>query len=640
MKERQNKFHKNISFFGAFSVALSLVFLATVYVQGQTMATPLASEETKEENASVHGITFPVSELGNCASKNKCKNYCDNAEHMNACIAFAKDRGLMTEKDSARAEKFTKHVLEKTSPGGCNTPRSCELYCSNISHLDECTAFAEKNGFKDEHYEQGKKIQTFLKRGGTTPGGCQTKEECQTYCGDFNHAKECFEFAQKAGILQNENQSHGGKLRHEPNAEQLLKLGELLQKGETPGGCATKDECEKYCSDASHREECIDFGIKIGFIKPDEGRAIKEMGGKGPGDCDSQESCQSYCDDQNHHEECFKFAEEHGFMTHEESQKAKEGWMRMRQGFESAPPEVQECLKTTLGANIIDDIQSGKLTPGPDIANQVRGCFENFGAQVHPEEAFKNVPPEIKTCLKEKFGDTFEKIRTGKTPMTPEMADSFRVCFQSMRMNAELEEGSRERNFRQGENNKQNPGQMIEGMLRSAPPEVVGCVKEKFPEGFDGSGTNGNQVTLEIKEGIRACFENFRPTPATIKSTPFLSGEHAMPPLPVGQNGLMNMPPEAQKCLQESLGEAGFQKLQTAPVSPEAMSIIKTCIEKAMPIRGDQLQGGAAYPSPQNFDGFHDLPPPIQPTSTSEPMTFLEKLVGAALLPLRWMLGK
>lgn len=632
MKKIYNTFHKSVSLVGALIAALAFIFLAGIAVSGQTISLPSSSDEAAE-SASVHGITFPVVELGNCASKNECKNYCNEPANMEACISFSKTHGLMTEKDAERAEKFTKHVREGSGPGQCNSPESCEQYCSNISHLDECTSFAEKNGFRDEHYEQGKKIQGFLKKGGTTPGNCQTKQECEAYCGNFNHAKECSEFAQKAGIMKK-----GESSSHEPSTDQLGKIAELAEKGETPGTCASKDECEKYCSDASHRDECVDFGVKVGFMHPDEGAKIKQMGGKGPGNCNSQESCRAYCNDQSHHEECFKFAEEHGFITKEESTQAKEGWMRARQGFENAPKDVRGCLETTLGANILTEIQSGKLVPGPDIGNQVRGCFEKFGANARPEEAMKNIPPEAATCLKEKFGDAFEKIRTGKAPMTPEMADSFRVCFRGSQVKMghspaeeETNTGGRrnpiegQENFgNQGSRGERLPEQAIQDMLRSVPPEVAPCLKEKFPDGFPAL-MGDKSIGSDIKDKVRECFEGFHSTmkPVSGIMPPEKKerlGENAdqgqRPPSPT--SGFVNMSPEVVACIRGAVGEDNFQKIQTAPASLELIGVIRTCLEKM-----------------QNTE----VPPP-PPTSTLESVTFLEKFIGAALLPVRWILGK
>jgi hypothetical protein len=636
MSTHHNTFHGVAVFIGAVIAALSFIVFASFVAQGQTTASTSVSGE---ESGSVHGIVFPVEELGGCANKNECKSYCNEAVNMEACIAFAKGHGLMTEKDAERAEKFTKHVQAGSGPGGCNSPEICQEYCSSVAHLDECTSFAEKNGFKNEHYEQGKKIQSFLKNGGQTPGNCQTKEDCQKYCSDFTHARECSDFAQKTGIMKKGNDSS-----HEPSADQLGKIAELAEKGETPGKCSSKDECEKYCSDKNHRDECLDFGVKVGFIKSDEASKIKELGGKGPGDCDSQELCRAYCNDQSHHEECFAFAESHGFMTHDESEKVKEGWTRAHMGFENAPEAVQECLKTTVGESMLGDIESGKLVPGADISGQVRACFEKFGKDARPQDALKNTPPEVTVCLKEKLGADFDKIRAGKASTTPEMGDVFRGCFQGFQMKMDMRRGTstgerREPFFEQKkpdnrEEGEQRPmGQTIESMLRSAPPGVAACIKEKFPEGFPQNKEGVAEVNMEVKTKIRECFENFRPSTSTpplnrlekpqgTQTGEFHTEGGMMAPRPetnlrvAPSGGLVNMPPEVISCIREAIGEENFQKMQNAPASLEMISVVRTCLEK------------------------NAHPEGVSPEHTGAPVTFLEKFIGAAFLPLRWVLGK
>lgn len=46
---------------------------------------------------------------------------------------------------------------------------------------------------------------------------------------------------------------------------------------------------------------------------------------------------------------------------------------------ENLPSEVAQCLKSTLGENIIEQIKSGQLQPGPEINEKVKSCFKQFG---------------------------------------------------------------------------------------------------------------------------------------------------------------------------------------------------------------------------------------------------------------------
>lgn len=49
---------------------------------------------------------------------------------------------------------------------------------------------------------------------------------------------------------------------------------------------------------------------------------------------------------------------------------------RLRAGIEQAPPDVLACLRKHLGPNIIEDIESGNLVPGPAIGEWMRERFE------------------------------------------------------------------------------------------------------------------------------------------------------------------------------------------------------------------------------------------------------------------------
>ena len=79
-----------------------------------------------------HTVTFPVAELGNCASKSECKLYCDDASHREACYTFAQSHGLMN-KDQVAAARL---IVTKKGPGGCSTKDACRIYCEDSAHAD------------------------------------------------------------------------------------------------------------------------------------------------------------------------------------------------------------------------------------------------------------------------------------------------------------------------------------------------------------------------------------------------------------------------------------------------------------------------------------------------------------------------
>lgn len=395
-----------------------------------------AQTEPTDDEIAAKGIAFPIAELGNCGSKSECHDYCNKPANIEACVQFAQAHGLMNKEEAERGLKFQKRLLSGQTPGGCKSAESCKSFCSEPANLETCIKFAEEHGIK--------------------------------------HEKEKTEIA--------------------------VKFAALVKAGETPGGCGSKEECEKYCSGEANRETCIAFGQKLGFMDEKKAELFRKTGGKGPGGCDSEESCRAYCNDPGNQEACFKFAEEHDLLNKEDIQEAKEGFVRLRQGLEQAPPEVAECLKSNLGSNIIEDIQSGNLTPGIGIGERVRSCFEKFGHQGDAREAINQAPAEINSCVRGKLGDVLDKVKSGEVAPTPEMGDAFRICGEKLRL---LQGGPSE--------GQEGGGADISGFLRSAPPGISGCLKERLGDDFERAKLEGMPPGQEVKETLRECFESFRP---------------------------------------------------------------------------------------------------------------------------------
>ncbi|MEK7138391.1 MAG: hypothetical protein AAB787_02680 [Patescibacteria group bacterium] len=558
-------------------LVLGVAFSLTVLAQ--------TGEDEFEIKVSIK-VTYPIAELGNCGSKSECKSYCDNPENIESCVAFAKSKGLMNEEEADRANRFSQSLKSGGTPGGCTTPEGCKNFCSDISNIEVCTAWAEKAGIKDEHFNEAKKILNYIKSGGTMPGGCTSEATCKTYCEDFEHADECFAFAEKVGL-----EMDGGPEGDRPTPAAL----ELIKSGQTPGGCKSKNACETYCQNESHFEECIAFAEKAGFMKPEEVETAKKTGGRGPGGCRGRE-CEIFCNNPSNQEECFKFAEEHGLMKKEDLERAKEGMVRMKAGLENAPPEVRECLKTKLGTNIIEDIQSGKLTPGSQIGERMRECFESFGASHRPEGVFNNMPSEVAACIKEK-GIDVESLKSGGAEFTPEIGDTIRVCFQSSQFGGPG-------NFGRDDSNGPGSGPSdLSGFLRSAPPEVTSCLEDSLGAEFEKikSGEMPSDPTLHEK--IRNCFDQFHsqnPGPSGSGMGPG-SGQNFGPPS--GNSGPMGggLPENVLSCLKGKVSEEQLRLLQRRDrPSPEIERIVGGCFGQ-MPPRDGASPSGGEFPSPNNF---------------------------------------
>lgn len=251
--------------------------------------------------------TFPIAELGGCSSKAECKTYCDQTDHRDACIAFAEEQGLMFKEEAAAARSFIKKVQNGEGPGSCSTKDECQSYCAQAEHRKECVAFALENGLRPppaaERHRQNEdknqsKIVEILSEG-PGPGGCTTPGECKTYCGAPEHREECFQFAKDHGLMSADEADRARILVSKPG----------------PGDCRG-EECKVYCAKEEHRDECTAFAIKHGFMtkeKADHEEKLRTL--VGPGNCQGVGACREYCANPEHRDECRAFAQENNLGT-------------------------------------------------------------------------------------------------------------------------------------------------------------------------------------------------------------------------------------------------------------------------------------------------------------------------------------
>lgn len=323
-------------------------------------------------------VTYPIPELGNCAGEKACKTYCENSANMERCVAFAKDHNLLPQEEIAKGEKFIKIVKEGGGPGGCKSQQSCEAYCNDVGKIDECIAFAEKEGFMDQkELDEAKKIKSALNRGQKMPGDCRNKKACEAYCQSPEHIDECFAFAKESGFMSEEE------------LKQAEKFIPLMKAGKSPGGCKTKETCEAFCEADEHLDECIAFADEAGLLSAEEKEIIKKTGGKGPGGCKGR-ACATFCENPANQEVCFAFAKENGLISEDDLKRAEEGMKFMRESMQNASPEVKECVEKIIGAPGLaggsprfgsgeaGEPGKGLAFSGPEIGEKMRECFQNI----------------------------------------------------------------------------------------------------------------------------------------------------------------------------------------------------------------------------------------------------------------------
>lgn len=236
-------------------------------------------------DAALSDLQYPIFELGSCENQDACYAYCESPDHYDVCMAFAEANQLLADEQIAQYAQMTE-AIENGGPGGCESQEACETYCSDLTHMAECVAFAGANGLMDEdELAQAEKVLAALESGATLPGGCSSKDSCEAYCTDVTHSEECLAFAEASGMLTAEE------------LEQAEKMMTLMREGQTPGGCISEETCKTYCEDGAHLEECMNFAVESG-IKPSF---------VGPGGCSGEEACREYCGDPSHQQECMEF---------------------------------------------------------------------------------------------------------------------------------------------------------------------------------------------------------------------------------------------------------------------------------------------------------------------------------------------
>jgi len=328
---------------------------------------------------------YPISELGGCADKGACMNYCNKSENMEACINYGEKNNLMTKEEIKISRAVTVKLKEGKMPGGCNDKKTCETFCQgNLDNLEECLSFADEIGMTDANIEEGKKIAKALKEGANLPGGCKNKNECQVYCADPNNVEECLNFAGNSGII---------------NPEELAearKVAKFIKSGETPGGCKRKADCDDYCKIESNFEECLSFAEKAGFINKKEAEMAKKVGGKGPGGCKNEEECQIYCAIESHLEECLQFGIKAGIISEEDAELAKDGAKNLKEGLEKMPPEArpdaEACLNGIFGGKL-QEVLDGKITITKAQGDKIRPCI-NSAVNKYVESMKKQAAPQ------------------------------------------------------------------------------------------------------------------------------------------------------------------------------------------------------------------------------------------------------
>jgi|GEM_PF-2263162 len=306
------------------------------------------------------GVVYPVASLGGCENEEACYNYCAESENYSSCTAFAKENGLLSEEKVQQVELMNDAISGGNGPGECDSGSSCESYCNEVTNLRECVDFAETVGFIDDE-----KLQKGRQINNTIDQGVSMPGGCM-------NKDECDVYCSNTDHME-ECLAFAEASGFMPPEEldKMKQILPLMREGKSPGGCKMKDQCDSYCSDELHFGECTDFAVQAGFMSEKEAEMMKTNGGKGPGGCKNQIECDQFCQEIENADACVNYAIEYGLMTEEEAKNIRQrgfsgpgGCMNEKEcdSFCSQPDNQDTCLEFAIEKGMVSPDELERIT--------------------------------------------------------------------------------------------------------------------------------------------------------------------------------------------------------------------------------------------------------------------------------------
>lgn len=490
---------------------------------------------------SLDDLSYPIPELGDCASKEECKTYCDKSENIAACVSFAEKNNLMSKEEAERAEKFNR-VLNQGGPGGCTDYESCERYCEDIDHLEACLAFAEENDIlPEEGVEDIKRIKKLVDDGVKFPGDCTNREECDAYCSVEEHFQECLDFSIKAGFVDSKE------------AEMLRRTG-----GKGPGGCKSERECEDFCNKPENQEACFDFAVNNNLIPEEELEMIKQEMFRFKKDLDRMPKETVACLNEKLGIDLVEKIEKGEFIPGPSLGESIDACMevfeeKMREemvdNFNEFPEEIKGCLLSSLGEEFFEKYKEGEIL-NFEMEKKVDECFMAMERKNFQEvrNHLIGIPTSIRSCVKRELGDdVFYKIEKGEVIEFFDF-DIWRVF--------------------------EKCGGEFRGQIPDIPGEVVYCLEKKYGEGgVFWEKLNEGAIGLQpLEEEIKRCLElerdRINKDDFPIKDTPYFPKDDEVNNFPTSQPYI---PDEIKGCLERSYGsgQVFWDKLNRGEIDKE-----------------------------------------------------------------------
>lgn len=310
------------------------------------------------------GLTGP----GGCKGKNECDKYCGQKDNIESCIAFAEKNGLMSGQKLQESKKVLTAIKKSAKPLGCNSQQECDGYCATAEHMEECINFGIEAGIlAADQQSNARKVLTAIKSGAVPP--CQGRA-CPAFCRNRANVTACEKFRKEAGISTRSEMVVIQKILT-LITEKGITMPTCSGEQECQDYCSQDihiKECIKFAEDEG----------AITSSQAKAARSGEESAPEGPGGCKTKEECDIFCGNPDNSEACFNFAKENGLISAEEQKKIEGSQKQIKESFNNMPEEILTCLTTSLGVDTIEKLKSGNAMPGRKMAEQMKTCFESF----------------------------------------------------------------------------------------------------------------------------------------------------------------------------------------------------------------------------------------------------------------------
>lgn len=187
-----------------------------------------------------YSVSFPVLELGNCASLSECRTYCEDPLNHTSCINFARKKGFYKEEGKAFKNAVLNYAKQEL---GCDSESTCQTFCGQQTNWEKCGDFANKHKVSGGQVEDPGKAEILSKAKEFL--GCSSYDSCKGFCIKEENRQKCDDFAKFIGLR-----------------------GGVEKRG--PGGCTSLESCRKFCSDPVNYKLCSSYASSLGqkFIPP------------------------------------------------------------------------------------------------------------------------------------------------------------------------------------------------------------------------------------------------------------------------------------------------------------------------------------------------------------------------------------